>query len=138
MTPFHEVVPETLRQAVPVTAEDWAQTPQSVQSLVAALIARLQGLEAEVAQLHERVNRNSRNSSQPPSSDGPGVAERKGQAMQRSGRKRGGQPGHPGAQRKLVPIEQVKEGFDVKPSTCRKCGGRLSGEDPTPDRHQVA
>jgi transposase len=138
MASFHEVIPETLLQAASVTAEDWAQTPQSVRDLVVILSTRLQALEVEVAQLRERVNRNSRNSSQPPSSDGPGVATQKGTAKPRSGRKRGGQPGHRGTQRKLVPIEQVKEDFDVKPTTCRQCGSELSGDDPAPDRHQVA
>ena len=138
MASFREVVPETLFQATSVTAEDWAQTPPSVQAMVVALITRIQALEAEVAQLHERVNRNSRNSSQPPSSDGPGVAKRKGPVKVRSGRKRGGQPGHAGTQRKLVPMEQLKADLDVKPAICQHCGGELSGDDPAPDRHQVA
>ena len=137
MTSCDETVPETLLQAASVSAEDWAQTPQSVQALVVALLIRIEALEAEVTQLRERVNRNSRNSSQPPSSDGPGVAKQE-QPKVRSGRKRGGQPGHPGAQRKLVPIEQVKADYDVKPAVCGHCGCELSGDDPTPDRHQVA
>jgi transposase len=138
MAPLHEVIPDTLIQVTSVTAEDWAQTPQSVQNLVMTLLVRIQALEAEVAQLRERVNRNSRNSSQPPSSDGPGVAKQEHPVKERSGRKRGGQAGHPGTQRKLVPIEQVKADYDVKPTTCRKCGSQLGGDDPAPDRHQVA
>lgn len=138
MASFHEVIPETLLQAASVSAEDWAQTPQSVQDLVMVLLTRIQVLEAEVAQLRERVNRNSRNSSQPPSSDGPGVAQRNRSDKVGRGRKRGGQPGHPGAQRKLVALEQVKADYDVKPAICGRCGGELSGDDPAPDRHQVA
>ncbi|MCX6080611.1 MAG: DUF6444 domain-containing protein [Chloroflexi bacterium] len=52
-----------------------AQTPKSVQALVIGLLTRIQVLEIEVARLREQVNRNSGNSSQPPSGDGPGVVK---------------------------------------------------------------
>ena len=79
-----------------------------------------------------------RNSSQPPSSDGAGVVKGKGAEKKRSGRKRGGQAGHPGTQRKLVPVGELKAEYDLKPATCRCCGENLSGEDLHPYRHQVA
>jgi len=121
-----------------VSAEDWADTPKSVQDLVVGLLTRFQAMEAEVARLREQVNRNSGNSSQPPSKDGPGVVRRTGAGKKPSGRTRGGQAGHPGTQRKLVPVEELKAEYDIKPFYCRRCGGVLSGEDPSPDRHQVA
>jgi len=100
-------------------------------------LTRLQALEAEVAKLREQVNRNSGNSSKPPSSDGPGVV--KGQIeKKRSGRKRGGQHGHPGTRRKLAAEEELKAAHDIKPDTCRCCGEKLTGEDGHPYRHQVA
>jgi len=37
----------------------------------------------------------------------------------------------------LVPIEQVKDSYDIKPETCRKCGHALEGQDPEPYRHQI-
>ena len=49
-----------------IPSEDWAATPPSVRLLVMALMERLVRLE-------ERVNRTSRNSSKPPSSDPPSV-----------------------------------------------------------------
>ena len=67
MPPIDEILPTNLLQALPVSAEDWAQTPKSVQALVIGLLSRLQALEAEVACLREQLNRNSGNSSQPPS-----------------------------------------------------------------------
>ena len=88
--------------------------------------------------LREPTNRNSGNSSQPPSSDGPGVVKRKRAEKKGSGRKRGGQFGHPGTQRKLVPVEELKAQHDLKPVTCRGCGENLSGADLHPYRHQVA
>jgi len=137
MPPITELLPGELLEAMPVSAEDWAQTPVSVQVLVVGLLTRLQALEAEVAKLREQVNRNSGNSSQPPSSDGPGVAKGTNE-KKRSGRRRGGQPGHPGTRRELVAVEELKAEYDVKPHNCRRCGENLMGEDTHPYRHQVA
>ena len=130
------MVQETRPEQTSFSQREWAQTPLAVQEFVLALIARVQELEAEVSALHEQVNRNSRNSSKPPSSDGPD-APPKPRKRAKSKRKRGGQPGHKGATRKLVPIEQVKDSHDIKPETCRKCGHTLEGQDPEPYRHQV-
>ena len=137
MPPITELLPAKLLDAMPVSAEDWAQTPASVQALVIGLLTRLQALEGEVSKLREQVNRNSGNSSQPPSSDGPGVVKGKIE-KKRSGRSRGGQPGHPGTQRKLVAVEELKAEYDIKPRACRRCGEDLAGEDAHPYRHQVA
>jgi transposase len=136
MPPITEILPGQLLEAMPVSAEDWAQTPASVQALVIGLLTRLQSLEKEVAKLREQVHRNSGNSSQPPSSDGPAKSQKT--EKKRSGRKRGGQFGHPGTQRKLVAVEELKAGYDLKPHTCRGCGESLAGEDAHPYRHQVA
>ncbi len=136
MTRSSEATQGTDLEQLPFSAEEWAQTPLVVQESVLSLIVRVQVLEAEVAALREQLNRNSRNSSQPPSSDGPKVPP-KPRRRAKSGRKRGAQPGHPGVSRKLVPIEQVKEDYDVKPDVCRRCEQALEGEDPEPYRHQV-
>jgi transposase len=70
---------------LPISAEDWENTPTTVQAVVLLLwrenqtlreqVTKLQnqveGLQTEVKKLHERVNKNSRNSSKPPSSDPP-------------------------------------------------------------------
>jgi transposase len=99
------------------------------------LRVQLTALATELASLRERIGRNSRNSSKPPSSDGPGFQppeRRKG-----SGRKRGGQQGHPGAGPELLPIERVDEVVEHHPDACRRCGTLLQGEDPEPLRHQV-
>ena len=75
MAPIDEILAENLVQALPVSAEDWTQTPESVQALVVGLLSRLQALEAEVARLGEQLNRNSGNSSRPPSSDGQALSK---------------------------------------------------------------
>jgi hypothetical protein len=76
--------------------------------MVTALLADNQRLREENAQLRTevedlrtRLGQNSSNSSKPPSTDSP--AEREGRREKRpSGKKRGGQPGHKGAQRHLL------------------------------------
>ena len=132
MSQSNEVTPEEM----PFSAQEWARTPKAVREFVLSLVAHVQALEDQIASLREQVNRNSRNSSRPPSSDGPEVI-RKPRPRAKSGRKRGAQKGHRGTTRKLVPVEQVKEVHDVKPDVCRHCGQELMGEDPEPFRHQV-
>jgi transposase len=95
----------------PLPAELWDQIPFPVQAAIWVLVEgyeqRIAALEAEVAELKERLNQNSQNSSRPPSSDLPTVKRRPPQAS--SGRKPGAQPGHTRHERALVPDEQVKE-----------------------------
>ena len=54
-----------------------------------------------------------------------------------SGRKRGGQPGHPGNGPELLPIERVDEVVEHHPDTCRRCGTLLHSVDSAPLRDQV-
>jgi transposase len=122
---------------MPFSAEEWSQTPPAVQEFVLLLLVQVQVLEEEVAALREQLNRNSGNSSQPPSSDGPNNKASKPVHRPKSERQRGGQPGHTGTTRKLVPLEQVKTSYDLKPPVCHQCGEPLTGEDVEPYRHQV-
>jgi transposase len=133
-----------------IPPEDWDRTPVSVQVVlialwqenqalkqqVAALQEQVAALQAEVERLHEQVNKNSRNSSKPPSSDPPYA--RKYPKREKSGRRRGGQKGHPGKGRQLKASEQVHRVVVSKPSSCQHCGALLLGEDPSPRRHQVS
>lgn len=100
----------------------------------AELLARVAELEAKVAALLEKVNRNSSNSSKSPSSDGPAQAPKRKRS--KSGRKRGGQPGHKGHQRKLVPIEQVQHLEIIEPRQCN-CGGEVTVDSEDVERRQV-
>jgi transposase len=118
-----------------IAEEEWEQTPLSVRKLVLALCKQVQELIGRVQELEEQNRRNSRNSSQPPSSDGPGQEK---PAVQRAkGGKQGGQQGHPGHRRELLPVEEVDDLFKYKPEVCSKCGTELEGEDPDPYRYQV-
>jgi transposase len=119
----------------------WGRTPPEAQVFIRALEARVEALEAIVQALQEdnralqvQLSQTSRNSSCPPSSDPP-HSERP--RRPRSQRRRGGQPGHPGATRTLIPVEDVDEVVALKPEQCTYCQTPLSGDDPTPWRHQV-
>src|SRR5262245_55377732 len=116
--------------------ELWERTPPEVQAYLRALEARVAVLEATVQQLREQLQQDSRTSSRPPSSDPP-QALAKRPRREPSGRRPGGQPGHEGHARGLVPGEQVDVVFPVKPARCRRCQQPLQGEDLQPQRHQV-
>ncbi len=92
--------------------EIWAATPCAAQALIVAQRERIRDLEA-------RLGQDSSNSSRPPSSVPPQAPARL-QAPP-SGRKRGGQPGHRGAFRALLPVEQVDAIVAVEPQRCRHC-----------------
>ena len=107
---------------------------------VGELIEANRRLETRVAELERRLNRSSRNSSLPPSQDPPSAPPRPRRPG--SGRKRGGQRGHEGSYRQLVPPEQVDEVVEHWPVRCQACAHvfcarELVGEA-EPSRHQVA
>src|SRR5690606_17077239 len=55
-----------------------------------------------------------------------------------SGKKRGGQKGHRGHHRELLPPEQVDETHEIYPEACACCGKRLPRRsEGEPVRHQV-
>ncbi len=132
--------------ALPLPPAIWDALPAEGRALILALQAQVVALQAEVAALHTqrreweaRLGQDSSNSSRPPSSD-PLHAPRKPH-VSRTGRRRGGQPGHPGRFRSLLPVEQVDEVVVVVPQHCRRCQQPLpsteDGRPWRPWRHQV-
>jgi len=107
---------------------------------VGELVEANRRLEARVAELEQRLNRSSRNSSLPPSQDPPSAPPRPRQPG--SGRKRGGQPGHLGRHRRLLPPEKVDEVIEHWPERCRSCARVFAAPElvdaAEPWRHQVA
>src|SRR5438270_10444242 len=124
----------------PIPAPLWNTIPPEAQVAILALVDSLKGRIAELEQrlgdLEARLKLNSTNSSKPPSSDPIGF-KRKPPAR-RSGRKRGGQPGHRRTERRLVPPQEVRSITECRPADCRRCGHALVGIDPAPLVHQVA
>ncbi len=103
----------------------------------AELEARVVELEAIVEKLRELLTSNSSNSSKPPSTD-RGKNPHRNKAKGKKKRKRGPKKGHPGAQRKLIPLEDVDEVHEHFPETCCECATplpRQSAADPV--RHQT-
>lgn len=90
------------------------------------LLKRVDVLEAENKRLREQLDSNSKNSSKPPSQD----PFRSKNHSKPSDRKQGGQPGHRGHNRALVPPEQVTTVIDLFPLSCLNCIGTKF--DPNP------
>jgi transposase len=124
----------------PIPEPLWNTVPPEAQAALLdawkSLQDRIADLEAQLRDLQARLQLNSTNSSKPPSSDPIGW-KRKPPAPP-TGRKRGGQPGHPKAHRPLVPPERLHSSTDCRPSSCRRCDHPLVGDDPNPLIHQVA
>ena len=111
-----------------------------LEALVRDLQATVRDLQATVLDLKERLNRNSSNSSIPPSAN-PLDAPRP-VLKSPSRRKPGGQPGHPGHHRHRIPLDRVKNVVPYVPTTCTRCQSPLPAEpgpnEPEPTWHQVA
>jgi transposase len=123
-----------IETTLPLAPEPWAtvSAPEPVPLLEQLATLRLENaalrvenaaLQDRVRELEARLGQNSANSSRPPSSDPPQAPVRP--KAPPSGRKRGGQPGHRGAFRALLPVEQVDEVVVVVPEDCRHCGQPL-------------
>jgi transposase len=99
---------------------------------------QIRQLQRQLADTTAKLNTNSSNSSLPPSSDRFPSKRRPPPPPDQPRKQRGGQPGHARRQRPLVGPEQVRATIPCKPTTCRRCGKPLTGNDPSPLRHQVA
>jgi transposase len=96
---------------------------------------RIADLERQLALRQQ----NSTITSKPPSADGLAGRQRERGRRRKSRRNAGGQPGHPGHHRELVPVERVDAFVDLAPDACRQCARRLHARHTIgdPRRHQV-
>ena len=114
-----------MRQTLQPSREEiraiYAQGEDVVYDFVISLV---QKLEARIQALEERLDKDSHNSSKPPSSDGlkKPVKSRKRQS---SGKKVGGQAGHVGI--RLEPVEKPNYVAVHPVKCCRACAGSLEG-----------
>ncbi len=100
------------------------ENTESQSSLIEQQIQMIQALNETISELKEHIakleahkNKNSRNSSKPPSSDG--LAKPPANNRKSSARKPGAQDGHPGSSLK-IDIKPSKF-VDLKPSACEGC-----------------
>jgi transposase len=112
--------------------------PEVVVDQLLALEQQVQDLRAKVRQLEDRQALNSSNSSQPPASDGLTKPPPRS-LRQKTGRKPGGQPGHPG--HTLEPVKKPDQ-VTVHPlhrCPCGHCGAVSLADQPVLDyeRRQV-
>jgi transposase len=130
-------LPDDVRATLPpVVAAYLAALETAVQTLTTTNAA----LQARVAELEARLGQNSTNSSRPPSSDPPAQRPTSPKPAP-SGRRPGGQPGHPGQYRALQPPERVTHTVRRVPPACAGCGAALpqaaGPADPADERQQV-
>ncbi len=139
-----------MHQETPLSPEVWERIPPAAQAYIRTLEAQvgaleesaqglkaaIQQLEATVHQVREQLQQPSRISSRAPSSDPPQAVSQRPR-REPSGRRPGGQPGHEGQMRALLPVEEVDVVIPVKPARCPRCQHPLQGADPQPQRHQV-
>lgn len=96
----------------PFSDDDWHSTPEpvkqyiiSLEQTIALLIKKVEALEKRTEKLESSVNKNSQNSSKPPSSDGP--FKKPENKRKKSKRKKGAQKGHKGHKQELLePTQQ--------------------------------
>src|ERR1019366_9412330 len=104
------------------------QENEKLRKQIAEQDRQIEDQEKQIADLQRQLTafqKNSSNSSKPPSSDGPFKPTRARQPRPKSKRKPGGQLGHPGHWRPPVPPEQVQQVVPVLPLCCKRCGQGL-------------
>ena len=98
----------------------------SLRGDLAVALDELARARERIAELEERLAKTSRNSSQPPSSDGLGKPPPKPRSLRgKSGRRPGGQAGHEG--QTLARVAKPDHEVVHEPACCGECGAGLAG-----------
>jgi transposase len=115
----HVVVPDDRRPFYELAALVVQQA-----ELIERLQAEIAEVRAENAEWKRQLGQNSRNSSRPPSSDSPFAKPAPKSLRRKTGKKPGGQPGHPGAT--LALVDNPDERKQHEPGPWIGCGADLS------------
>ena len=94
-------------------------------ALIMRLFDLLESLEGRLGEVERKVEKTSRNSSKPPSSDG--LRRQAAEPREPGSRPSGGQPGHEGATRAWT--ETPDEVRELRPEGDCGCGRALAGRD---------
>ncbi len=119
------IPPESLSQT------DWQHTPPAVQACLFTLHQRLAQLQEQIDQLQKRLQRTSKTSDKPPSSDSP--FQRPVSKQDKPPGKRGARMGHPGSGSRL---RRPTERRAIHPGPCA-CGQGVLGQTAPYHLHQV-
>jgi hypothetical protein len=95
-------------------------------------VAKLLEYDAETEKLKRKIaqlEKDSTNSSKPPSSDNPQDKNQQPNTDNKEKRKPGGQPGHKGSMRELIPVEEVDNLVHYYPEKCNNCGKALPQDE---------
>lgn len=123
---------ESLKPAIEAISDNNIKT--IINALFAIIDAQQNTIEAqlkEIEELKEKLNTNSDNSSKPPSTE-----LFKSHKKNKNKKKRGGQPGHPGFTRNLLPENEVDHIEKHQPPEQCGCGGDIKVSTDY-SRHQV-
>lgn len=118
----------TLEEALVLIAKQQEIIAQQ-QATIEQQAATIVRLEARIAELEARLNRSSKNSDKPPSSDPPW--KQSGDSAPKKKR-----PRRKGMWRALVDESKVDRIEQVRPTNCPRCFGKLSGEPCRPPVRQ--
>ena len=100
---------------------------EATRELLRALVIQNNKLEQRVKELEERLAKNSKNSSKPPSSDGPRKKPRSTDVLKNKkgkNKKSGGQKGHKGSTLKMT--DKPDKIQVIRPQTCCKCANHIA------------
>jgi len=120
-----------------VPADQETPSYEVLAALVVSLRGELAQAQERIAELEERLRQTSRNSSVPPSADGLAKPPPRSRSLRKkSGRKPGGQDGHPG--QTLAQAAEADREERHEPGWCSRCGAGLVGRPVTGiERRQV-
>lgn len=105
---------------------------KSLSFQISQLSTQVNALNVRVTELEAQLNKDSSNSSKPPSSDG--LKKKPKNNRKKSGKSTGGQPGHEG--KTLEKVKNPDEIIDIKPEHC-ECGCNLERVKGTVRTRQV-
>lgn len=114
--------------------EDWERTPDSVKNAFKALVNSVETLLAGMQKRLDKLEKKAKSSKQSEGSEG----SLPNRGKQKTGNKRGGQPGHPGKHRTPFSRDEVDKVVEVSPDSCQHCGRGFEDVELTPYYiHQV-
>ena len=137
MQPGDQVSADLVRWRPGAPADQEPPSYEALAALVVSLRGELARAQEPIAELEDRLRKTSRNSSMPPSGEGLAKPPPRSRSLRKkTGRKPGGQDGHPGTT--LAQVAKPDREVRHEPGSCSGCGADLAGRPVTGiERRQV-